>query len=341
MKRNQQQLLIPILISLSLLLQSCGASTPAPPQEQSPPDKVKVLLLPFLGFAPFVIADQEGYFIEQNLDVEFIQMYDSASVLTALVSGEIDVAANYASVNIFNAIAQDANLKFVAGKGYVDPNGCEYHGLLARNDLIESGELDTVEQLAGRKIAMDATTVEGYYVSKVLASGGLTLADVETVQMQIPDEPAALESGQLDLTATSEPWVTRIQDMGHASVWRPVQELIPDFQFAVIYFGPQLLGENHDIGNRFMIAYLKAVRQYNEGKTDRNLEILVEFTGLEQDVLQRSCWPQIRNDGKISSDSLLDFQSWAVSEGFLDAIVPVEEFWDPSFAEYANAALAP
>jgi NitT/TauT family transport system substrate-binding protein len=88
-----------------------------------------------------------------------------------------------------------------------------------------------------------------------------------------------------------------------------------------------------------MVAYLKAVRQYNQGKTERNLEIMEEFTKLDQELLKMSCWMPMRSDGYINVESVLDFQAWAVEKGYLDRPVTEEQFWDPSFVEYANQVL--
>jgi len=90
-----------------------------------------------------------------------------------------------------------------------------------------------------------------------------------------------------------------------------------------------------------MIAYLKGVRQYNLGKTARNLDIEASATRLDRDLLARTCWQPIRGDGRINVESVLDFQRWAVRRGALDALVPPESFWDPSFVDQANVALGP
>ena len=88
-----------------------------------------------------------------------------------------------------------------------------------------------------------------------------------------------------------------------------------------------------------MVAYLKAVRQYNQGKTERNLAILAEQTGLDQEFLKQACWPAIRDNGEINVQSVLDFQAWAVEKRYLDNSVTENQFWDPSFVEYANQML--
>ena len=48
-----------------------------------------------------------------------------------------------------------------------------------------------------------------------------------------------------------------------------------------------------------MIAYLKGVRQYNQGKTDRNVEILAKYTEMKPEEVKQSCWIPMRSDGMI------------------------------------------
>ena len=256
-----------------------------------------------------------------------------------MAQGELDVWASFVSIGIFNAIARGGRIRLVADKGYIAPTGCVSTAVIARKNLVEAGELDSLAQLQGRRIAIEPPTPEGYYVEKLLDTAGLTLADVETVDMPPPAELEALENGSIDLTGTSEPWVTRILRTGHGVLWLPVQQVIPDFQWAFIAYGPTLLDENPDAGQRFMVAYLKALRQYSKGKTERNLELLAEFTELEPELLAEVCWPSVHDDGRINAQSILDFQAWAVGKGYLDSPVTEEQFWDPSFVEYANEVL--
>jgi hypothetical protein len=93
------------------------------------------------------------------------------------------------------------------------------------------------------------------------------------------------------------------------------------------------------VGNRFMVAYLKGVRQYSQGKTDRNVELVAEFTKMTPEEVRTICWPAVRNNGQVNVDPLVDFENWAKEAGYLDAIVPADKFWDGSFVEYANGVL--
>ena len=330
--------LLLLLLIVSMLIQACAGSATevADTAEPEEPIKLNVALLPFMSHAPLFFAQAQGYYAEQGLEVEF-QDIRGPEASVALGLGDLDVVASILGVSMFALMENDENVKIVAGKGYVAPTGCTVNGLIARKDLVDGGELDSVAQLEGRTIAMDPTNLEGYYMEQLLATAGLTLEDIEFADLPSPpSEMEALGSGAIDLSASSEPWITRTNMAGNTVTWNDYSEQIPGFQFAVLLFGPNLLNDNPDAGRRFMTAYVKAIQQYNLGKTERNMELMVEFSGLEQDLLEQICWPTFRDDGSINLESVLDFQDWIFDQGLVETVLSGDRIWDASFVEAAN-----
>jgi NitT/TauT family transport system substrate-binding protein len=309
--------------------------TPAP-QELVP---LRVVALPFLSFAPFYIAEAEGYYAEQGLAVELVNMTQTQEILPALTSGNVDLSSSLLSAGMFNTIQRGGQVQIVADKGYIDPDACSTFGVVASDALVSGGDVTSADYLRGKTMDVARTTWMEYYGAKELATVGLSLADMELAQLPSPAQPEALTQGTLDITTNAEPWINRMTSLGHHTILQPVNELLPDAQFAVVLYGPTLLGENREVGNRFMAAYLKAVRQYNEGKTDRNIEIVAEATQLDPELLRAICWPTLQDDGSVNLESVLDFQQWAVDNDLLEAVAPVETFWNPDFIDYANDAL--
>ena len=328
---------IVVLLVVGLVLQT-GASSGGE-QRQSQPVTLKVLLLPYLDYVPLYIAEEEGYFAEQGLQVEFVRMTRSTAAIPILAQGKLDVFAGVLRAGLLNAMARGAKIKFVAGQTYVAPTGCTYVALVVRRALVESGELDNPAQLQGRRISTSRATPSEYFLEKLLNAAGLTLEDIEIVDIPTPLEPEALEKGTIDALDATEPWLTRILQAGHAVILMRAEQVMPNFERAFIAYGPALLDQNPEAGRRFMVAYLKAVRQYNQGKTDRNLEIIAKHTGLDQELLREVCWPPLRNDGQINMQSVLEFQAWALEKGYLDSTLTEDHFWDPRFVEYANQVL--
>ena len=70
-------------------------------------DKVKVLILPYISSAPYFIGIEEGYFEEQGIEVEVVNLVSTEEVMPALASGQVDVASGLLSAGMLNAIARD------------------------------------------------------------------------------------------------------------------------------------------------------------------------------------------------------------------------------------------
>jgi len=312
-------------------------SVPPPELTNSPePEKLKVLVLPYLSYAPFFIAQEEGFFSEQGLEAEFVRMEKSGEFTPALAQGQLDVAADLLNVGTLNAISQGSQIKYVADKGYFDPEGCVYAGWVVRKDLYDSGAMDDLKNIAGMKVAASTATSIEYFFDTIVKDAGLSSADVQFMNLPPQDRIEALRTGAIDMTNVAEPWILRIMNAGVGEMWRPVQEDFPNSPFSILMFGPNLLEKNPEIGKRFMIAYLKAIQKYNEGKTDRNMEIIAKYTEQKPEELMQMCWQPMVPNGKLNVQGILDFQEWALAKGYVDATLPEEQLWDPSFIEYAN-----
>lgn len=333
-KQTLISLLSFILFFLSIL-KVYGGESP-----QSKLMKVKIAHVPYVASGPTFIAEEKGFFTEQGLQIEFIKMTEAVEALPALINGDIDVIADVLFPSYFNAITRGGKIKMVADRGHLSPTGCTYTAIMGRKNLIEEGKLNHLSQLKGRRIGKTQTTgVSGYFLDKALDQAGLTPKDIETIFQQMPARVEAFAKGTIDISLATEPWITIILDTGHAVVWMPIQQIVPNFQFAFLMYGPTFLEKNRDAGNKFMVAYLKGVRQYNQGKTNPNLEIIAKHTGLDQGLLKKCCWQSFHNNGQFNIESILDYQSWALKKGYLDKQITPKEFWDSSFIEYANRIL--
>jgi len=298
--------------------------------------KVRVGYLPYLANAPVFIATAEGYFREQGLDVELVNIPISEGV-APLVRGDIDATTHYIHAGFFNAIARGSRIRIVADKGHEEPGACASDALVARRGLESTQDANW---LRGRVVALRPSSIEEFWIERYLASAGLTWRDVVAKEIPASVKLDALANGTIDAAAWSEPNVTQAERRGVASLAVSAASVVPNLQWAGLAFGKRLLDTDRDVGWHFMVAYLNAVRQYNQGKTDRNVAILAEATTLPIDVVRDSCWNSIRNDGMIDLQSILQFEQWAKDRGFLDEVLPPERFWEPHFVDAARRALA-
>ncbi|MFC1958802.1 ABC transporter substrate-binding protein [Chloroflexota bacterium] len=332
--KRARLILVALMILVLFLTASLGCKAP-----QAEPSHLKVAVLPYLSFATFYIAQEEGYFAEQGLEVEFTKFAGAAQAVPLLAQGSLDVAGSGPSASLINAIAQNIKLRIVAGR-VSTTSDCESVALMVRRDLYESGEVDTVAEIKGSKVAVTSVgSPADFLLTKILESADLTSDDVELIKMSPQVMIAAFENRAIAGALMASPHIQKIKALGYAVTLQSVNNLMPGFQQSFVLFGPSLLDDNPELGKKFMVAYLQGVRQYAQGKTNRNLEIIEKYIGLDEETLLQTCWDTIYPDGRIKVKDFLAFQDWAYDYGFVDKKVATEQLIDTRFIDYANQVL--
>jgi NitT/TauT family transport system substrate-binding protein len=304
---------------------------------------LKVARLPYISNTVLMIAEKEGYFEEQGLDVEFIPYQNTNDLITLLLAGEIDAAAPSASAGFFNAISRGGNIKIILPLTEFRVKDCSTVAYLARTEDVEAGLYEDKQAWPEVKLVVSTqalNSIPGYVLSEALDPASLTVEDMQIEVVDIPAQEEALRNGQVDIVYAVEPWITRMTAQGDIAVFDNAEQYAPGLSASVIVAGPKII-DNPDVGNRFAVAYLKAVRQYLEGPTERNVSLAVELTSLPEDLVREICWSDSSPDGLVSMDYLMDYQRWLLDRGLLDELTEPEAFYDPAFAEHAVQVLGP
>lgn len=325
-----------LLLMLTVFFPGCGATEP----KDIVPSNLKIVTLPYLGYATYYISQEEGYFAEQGFEVEFVKFNAASEAIPLLAQGSLDVVAGSMSASLINAIAQNINIKVVAGREYV-PSDEESSPLMVRKDLYDSGELNTVAKIKGRQVAIPCLgCLNDFAVTKILETAGLSLADVKVVKMTQPSILAALENRALEVAHLGSPYSEKVKSLGYAVTIQSADKVIPGFQKVFVMYGPNLLEKNPELGKKFMVAFLKGLRQYNQGRTERNVAIIEKYL-MDRETLLSAPWDPMYSDGRIKVEDILAFQDWAYANGLVDKQVTKEQLVDTRFIEYANRALGP
>jgi putative hydroxymethylpyrimidine transport system substrate-binding protein len=174
-------------LAASLALPAILSARPVPAAEET----LTVLLEWFVNpdHAPLVLARSLGLFAEQGLAVELVPPADPSAPPRLVAAGQADVAVHY-QPNLVLDVAAGLPLK-------------RFGTLVASplNTLIvlEDGPVRRLADLKGRRIGYSVSGFEEALVGQMLASVGLSLDDVELVNVNFSLTPALL-SGQVDAT---------------------------------------------------------------------------------------------------------------------------------------------
>lgn len=285
-------------------------------------DRVRLVVLPFLSQAPIFIALEEGMFAREGIEIERVPLSSSYLALPGLMAGELDAAIPQAGPALFNAVARGGQARLVASGVQLARGGCSYAAFFGNGltlAALTSGEARQVS------ISADPLAFEGYLVDLLRRRPGAERLQVIFREMPVQAQQAALTSRALDLAFLSEPWMARMRQAGIGTVAVGGEELLPDAQFTALMFSQRLLNDANGLGRRFLRAYLAALRQYNEGATPRNLDIIARATRLPQEILSQACWPSMPSDGALRLDGLEAYQRWLLERRAIDRLVPMTD----------------
>ena len=296
---------------------------------------VKLGDLPVISNAGIYIAIEKGYFKEQGIRNEIASFASAAKMLPALAAGELEVSVGTASAGLFNAIAQGAPYRIVADKGQARA-GTGYVPLTVRKDLVDSGQVKSVKDLKGKKVAVFAKAIiQSYLLGKMAEEVGLTIHDFDVTYLGAPSQLTALETKAIDAAMTAEPWATRFEERGLAVKFRTAEQVkgLGPVQIAAIMYSGKFIKERRPVAQRWMDAYIKGAKFYAErgSKDDEVAAILEKHTKVPANVVKAAIPYHQDPQGKLILESLADQIKWHVANGYLQKAINVEEAVDLSF----------
>jgi NitT/TauT family transport system substrate-binding protein len=199
--------------------------------------------------------------------------------------------------------------------------------LLVRTDLYESGEVTTVADLRGRKVAVNLErSIAEYLLAEALAKVGLTVDDVTLVALPFPDMPAALANGAIDAAILPHPLAAQAVGAKHATVLVAGDLIAENSQLAIISFGPRLLNPDEaDVAVRFLAAYLRGIRDLaGDGwQQEENVAILSQYTNVPAPAIRGSVPPYFDPNGAINTESVSLSQAYFLQRGYLEYQSPL------------------
>jgi len=169
---------------LAAFLAAVSLATPAVAQ-----DKLTLMLDWFVNpdHGPIVIAEEQGYFADEGLEVEVVAPADPADPPKMVAAGQADLAVSY-QPQLHLQVQEGLPLTRV-GTLVATPLNC----LL----VLADGPVKTIADLEGRKVGFSVAGVEEVLLTAILERNGLSLDDVELVNVNFALSPA-LMSGQVD-----------------------------------------------------------------------------------------------------------------------------------------------
>jgi len=243
--------------------------------------KLSVILDWFVNpnHGPIIIAQENGYFAEQGLEVEIIAPADAADPPKLVAAGKFDLAISYQPQLHLHV---HAGLPLVrVGTLIATPLNC----LL----VLDEGPIRSIADLKGRKIGYSVAGVEEALLTAILGRYDLSLADVELVNVNWSLSPS-LMSGQVDAVIGAyrnfELNQMAIEGIKGRCFYLEEEGLPP---YDELIYVAHRTEHNKDAIRRFLTATEKAT-QYIVNHPQQSWEIFSATAKELQDELNRKAW---------------------------------------------------
>lgn len=304
-----------LFVSFALLLISCSS--------QPEPATLRLAVLPILDALPMYVAEEQGYFEEENLTVEFIPVSSAAERDQVIQAGQADGMINEVLSTLFYN-ADETKIIVVRNARVATPEYPQFRVLASG----ESG-INTVDELAGQDIGISEGTIIEYSTDRLLEAEGLSEDEINTIAVPgIPDRLALLASGELPAANLPDPLASLAMQGGAVVIVDDSSH--PQYGHSTISFRKEVIDENPSAIEGFLRAIEKAVEDINGDKeqfstllSDRNLvPEPLRGTYAVPDFPAASVPPQSTWD---------DILAWAQAKGYISDDLKYNESVDDSF----------
>ena len=301
---------------LSIMLSACGGQTAEPP-------KIRVAVLPILDALPIFVAESQGYFEEQGLEVEIVPVSSAAERDQLMQAGQVDAILNELVSTIFYNQEQTR----VVTVRYLRIATTEYP--MFRIIASQDSGIVSVDDLKGVPIGISEGTVIAYVTDRILEKQGFTQDEIKVIAIpKIPDRLALLASGELEAGVLPDPAASLVVMQGGVVVVDDTS--YPEISCSVLSFSASAVEENPDGVRRFLAAIEQAVAEINADKQKWN-DLLTEKSLVPPPLMGSYTIPDFPTASAPTEAQFADALEWTHEKGLVSADLRYEDSIDSSF----------
>ncbi|MBK8321989.1 MAG: ABC transporter substrate-binding protein [Betaproteobacteria bacterium] len=212
-------------------------------------------------YLPLSVAERQGYFKEQGLEVEIPDFAGGAKALQALVGGSADMVSG-AFEHTINMAAKKQPIKAVVLQA-------KYSSIVLLLPKDKAAKYKGPADLKGLKVGVTAPgSSTNMFVNNILAKGGLKPTDIAVVGVGAGSGAvAAMEKGEIDAMSNLDPVITQLEATGKyvavadSRTEKGMNEIYGgDYHASVIYITEEFIRKNPNTVQAVVNAIVRANR---------------------------------------------------------------------------------
>ena len=296
---------------------------------------VRIAFSTWNGYIGIVIGVKEGLFEKAGVKVDYTVVEDPVQRFNALKSGSLDAIATtpdtFSRTNA-NGIASVQVLGLDASVG--------------GDGIVAEKSIASIQDLKGQKVGVSAGSTSQWFLAYMLNENGMSLDDVEQVDMTSGDAGSAFAAGRIPAAVTWEPWLSKTKKNPDGHVIVSTEEH-PEIITDQVAFDPGFLKENPDSVRAFIKGYADAV-EFLRTNEDKAIEDVTDYLGQSPDEIKATMktvpvwgldesleYYGTKDDPGPIYDIFDESASFWKDSGEIDSLPDAKTAIDPSFVQQA------
>ncbi|MGH4122591.1 MAG: ABC transporter substrate-binding protein [Clostridium sp.] len=273
MKKKLLALTLVLVMGISI----AGCTNKVKEEESSSLKTLTIVAMPDLDSVPFIIAEHNGYFEEEGIQVKIEHFKSATDRDTAIQTGKIDGAiSDMLAVVFFNDNKFDVKITSKTDGSFKLISGV-------------NSNISKIEQSAGKSIGISKNTIIEYLTDRIMESSNIDVNSQKKVAIpKIPTRLEMLTNGKLDMATLPEPLAsTAISSGGKILSSSDKLGINP----GVIIFTKDAIASKSKEIKALYKAYNKSVEFLKESKQESYIDFVIKEAGFPEIVKKTLTFP--------------------------------------------------
>lgn len=279
-------------------------------------ETLRMGVLPVIDILPLAVAEEEGLFKAQGLDVELINFNSALERDAAYSSGGID--AYFGDLVITTLLKSKGYDVAVLTESYHTAPEHAMFALLAS----PKSRITDAATLGKAKVAISNGSVIEYFLDRMSARTGLKAGEVQKMELRaIPIRYQMLMEGAIDAALLPDPLLSTAV-AGGARVILDDRNL--DTTCTVLVARRAFLKDHPGMDRRFLAAYGEAVSRIN-AHPERYMETLSRRTRFPESLQKTYVMPPFPAPALPREMDISAVETWLHGKGYISELIPYED----------------
>jgi NitT/TauT family transport system substrate-binding protein len=292
------------MLAIGLLATACSSAAQTPE-----PITLRIAVLPILDALPMYVAQTNGYFDSEGVEVEFIPVSSAAERDQVMSAGQADGMINdLISTLLYNQ--DEVQIQVVSFARTATPEFPQFSILAAK----ESG-INEVEDLKGVEIGISEGSVIEYTTDRLLEAEGFMPLEISTIAVpSIAVRMSLLDSGELNAANLPDPLASLAIQGGAVPILDDTSH--PEFGNSLISFRKSVIEANPETIRGFLAAVERAANEINADPSKWD-ELLIEQNLVPAPLIGSYKIPSFPTGSVPSKSQWDDVVAWGQEKGLI------------------------